>query len=84
MGDGRTLRFYEDSWYKLNPLETEEGMCCAKNSIEESWVFVVGYPNREHVRSKMVGQMGSIQFQENPYGYCWTYACLVETLVLIF
>ena len=78
------MRFYEDSWHQLTPLETEEGMCCAKNSIEGSWVLVAGYPTREHVRSKIVFQMESTWFQENPYGYCWTYACLGEMLVLIF
>ena len=84
MGDVRIMRFYEDSLHQLTPLEKEEGMCHAKNSIQGSWVLVAGYPTRERVRSKTVGQMESTRFQENPYGYCWTYACLGETLVLIF
>ena len=69
MGDMRTMRLYEDFWHQLTPLEKEEFMCHAKNSIQGSWVLVAGYPTREHVRSKTVSQMGSTQFQENPYGY---------------
>ena len=59
-------------------------MCHDKNYIQGSWFLVAGYPTKEHGRPKTVSQIEYTQFQENPYGYCWTYECLGETLVLIF
>ena len=59
MGDVRTMRFYEDFWHQLTPLKKEEGICHAKNSSQGSRVLVAGYPTRERVRTKIVGQIES-------------------------